>query len=101
MLPADYEAEYASRGKNPQEEFFSPFNLLDPDPARKEQVYCAQHISFGAYHAGIVCNDIATDYPFVPVPQSQRDVLNELKDRLLKIWKELDTQQNEQMKALW
>lgn len=64
-------------------------------------MYCAQHISFGAYHAGVVCNDIATNYPFVPVPQSQRDVLNELKDRLLKIWKELDTQQNEQMKALW
>lgn len=36
LLPADYEAEYASRAKNSQEEFFSPFNLLDPDPARKE-----------------------------------------------------------------
>jgi len=72
LLPADYlhqgKEEVKSGGQGPQEEFFSAFHLLDPDPSRSEQVFCAQHISFGSYHAGVVCDDISTNYPFTPVP---------------------------------
>jgi len=42
------------------------YNLLDPDP--RLQIFAATHISLGSYHAGIVCNDVSTNYDFVPVP---------------------------------
>ena len=54
---------------------FSAFNLLDPPlynlktgQKNSEQVFVAMHISYGQYHAGVVCNDISTNYEFERLP---------------------------------
>ena len=51
--------------ENPQD--LEIYNLLDPDP-RENQIFAATHISLGSYHAGVVCNDVSTNYDFVLVP---------------------------------
>lgn len=52
-------------------EEFNAFNLLDPPSNSKlYQVLVAQHISYGSYHAGVVCNDISTNYDFEPLPMA-------------------------------
>ena len=40
---------------------FLPFNMLDPNPKLGEQVYFASHLNFGAYHGGVVCDDVSTN----------------------------------------
>ena len=47
---------------------FLPFNMLDPNPIQSEQVYFASHLNFGAYHGGVVCNDVSTHTEFVEMP---------------------------------
>lgn len=71
---------------------FSAFTLLDPDPGNDDQVFCAMHLSYGAYHAGVVCNDVSTNYDFTGLPSAQQEVLEEFQDFLLKFWKELEKQ---------
>lgn len=61
----------------------------------------AQHISYGSYHAGVVCNDISTDYEFDLVPSAQQDILAEFKKFLFTYWDELQkTEKNNQVKAV-
>ena len=66
--------------------------MLDPDPNNGDQVFCAQHISYGSYHAGVVCNDISTDYEFTPLGLGEKDILDEFEAFLLRYWKELEKQ---------
>ena len=54
---------------------FSVLNLLDPDLSRKEQVYCASHISLGTYHGAVVVDDICTNYPLEIISTEQNDIL--------------------------
>ena len=68
------------------------FALLDPDPNNGDQVFCAQHISYGSYHAGVVCNDVSTDYDFSPLGIGEKDILEEFEMFLLRYWKELEKQ---------
>ena len=80
---------------------FSAFNLLDPPPGNNEQVFVAMHISYGQYHAGVVCNDISTNYEFERLPVLQQDILEKFKEFLLRRWKHLEEQENqEEIKAI-
>jgi len=88
------------RDAHKEGETCSVFHLLDPDPSKRDQVYCAQHISFGAYHAGVVCDDVSTSYPFEPVPPAQLALLHELRDHLLKIWQELERQRHAEIQSI-
>jgi hypothetical protein len=64
----------------------SIFTLLDPHEKSGQQVYTAQQISFGSYHAGVVCNDVSTPGPFMPLPGSQQAILEDFKKFLLRLW---------------
>ena len=66
------------------------YNLLDPAPDNDLQIYSAEHISFGAYHAGVVCHDMSTPGDLVHLPQGQRDILMQLKKHLIKMWHHLE-----------
>lgn len=46
----------------------------------------ATHASFGTYHAGVVCNDVDTNYELEKLPQSHQDLLSLFKVPLLKKW---------------
>ena len=72
------------------------YNLLDPDP-KNTQIFAATHISLGSYHAGIVCNDVSTNYEFVPVPLGQKLILDEFKNYLLSLWDHQWKQKDEEV----
>ena len=63
-------------------EELNAFNLLDPLVSSGNQVFCAQHVSIGSYHGGVVCHDITTNYDFTPLPNAQQEVLKEFKNFL-------------------
>lgn len=44
------------------------YSLLDPLPRKGYQVYAAQQLSFGSYHAGVVCDDVSTPGKLEPLP---------------------------------
>lgn len=75
----------------------SALNLLDPSAERKEQVYCAMHVSLGTYHGGVVVDDISTNYPLELLPPYQNDILQGLKEHCLKVWDELVKSKQEQV----
>lgn len=43
---------------------FNAFTLLDPRD-EKEQIFYANHLGYGMYHAGVVCNDVDTNSELV------------------------------------
>ncbi len=51
--------------KDGKEIEFSIHKLLDPPRQSGEQINYATHISLGAYHGAVVCNDLTTNYEFV------------------------------------
>jgi hypothetical protein len=79
------------RGPEPGQDL-NAFALLDPDPRNGDQVFCAQHISSGSYHSGVVCNDISTNYDFTPLGLGEKEILEEFEAFLLRYWKELEKQ---------
>ena len=52
----------------------------------------ASHISYGQYHAGIVANDISTNYEWEELPVSQKEIVDDFAKFLLKMYKELENQ---------
>ena len=54
--------------KEPTE--FNSFTMLD-NAKTEYQTYFANHVSFGSYHAGVVCNDVDTNYEFEELPMRQ------------------------------
>ena len=49
--------DYKILTKEGKEIEFSIHKLLDPPRSSGEQINYATHISLGAYHGGVVCND--------------------------------------------
>lgn len=82
-----------------QSEVFSAFSMLDPCSS-SEQVYYCTHVSYGQYHAGVVCNDVSTNYDFAPLPGSQRELLEEFKEYLLRCWQEQEKQDAREVQLL-
>ena len=69
---------------------FSAFKLLDPPETLNEQVYIASHVSYGQYHAGVVVNDISTNYEFEVIPFLQMMILEDFEKFLLNCYFELE-----------
>jgi hypothetical protein len=49
-------------------------------------------MSYGQYHAGIVANDISTNYEWEELPMNQREIVNDFAKFLLKMYSELEKQ---------
>ena len=58
------------------------------------------HISFGQFHGGVVCNDIYTNYEFVPMSSSHQEILIEIKDFLFKYWDTLERGKTDSKKEI-
>ena len=87
-----YEDRYITHRDKGQTEFNS-FTLLD-NAKTDFQTYFATHVSFGSYHAGVVCNDVDTNYEFEELPLSQQVYLDKFKEFLLNSWNTLEKESN-------
>lgn len=70
-------------------------NQLDPSKKLGYQIYQVNQISLGAYHAGVVVNDISTPGELVQLPQVQQEILNGFKNYLLQQWNKLERDDKE------
>ena len=57
---------------------------------QSEQIYYASHLNFGAYHGGVVCDDVSTHTEFIEMPLSVQELLNDIKKFLLRYYGEIE-----------
>lgn len=72
--------------KDGKEIEFTIHKLLDPPRSSNEQINYATHISLGAYHGGVICHDITTNYEFIYLSGNIRSILDDLTIFLFKTW---------------